>query len=207
MAADPLMYLISGTTGQLSAFNPQAHATTVLGTAPGFGTNAAGYDEVTGTIWALRTDANALVQYSTSGAVLGQFALPPSIMGGWRCCGRFWAGWPAACAEWHSDAGDRCPQPDPDQHTGAGSDRFIFNMGDGSDTIAAIDSASRPSHDVIEFHGIVDAGGAAVNSFAALMAHLTAGAGTAVFDFAGGNRVVLETVDTATLTTDDFLFS
>ena len=90
---------------------------------------------------------------------------------------------------------------------GDGSDRFIFRAGDGSDTVVAMDTATGASHDVIEFSGLVDAAGVAVNSFASLMTHMTVGAGTALFDFGGGNRVVLEAVDVATLTADDFLFS
>jgi len=81
---------------------------------------------------------------------------------------------------------------------GRNNDTFIFNTGDGADTITDFDA--RRGDDVIDLN--VDG----FNSFADVQAVATQQGGDVVIDLGGTDTIILQNSDLGDLTSDDFLF-
>jgi len=84
---------------------------------------------------------------------------------------------------------------------GAGNDAFWYRTGEGADTITDF-TAGAATDDVIRLFGF----GAAVNTFAEVIALASQVGADTVIDFGGGNSITLEGVAVGSLHADDFLF-
>ena len=84
---------------------------------------------------------------------------------------------------------------------GTENDRFNFAPGSGADVIVDF-AAGAASGDVIGLFGY----GAALNSFAEVIAASTQVGGAVVIDLGGGDTITLQSVALATLTAGDFVF-
>jgi hypothetical protein len=86
----------------------------------------------------------------------------------------------------------------------AGSDRFVFNVGAGSDTVLQFHAGEHSNHDILEVagQGHVDN----FSSWAAAHLYQAAGSADTIVNFSANDHITLKGVDLAALTASDFHF-